>query len=447
MVVGGEIRGRPTRPLRASNESTVRAEASNILHLEASVGEGAPNEGTLKEDPLGLEYKQATADDSSGHSPQPMDYPCTKVAESTVRQLVDPKESPIGAFGGGNVHHGPLAASLVIPTRSQINWNSPVYLHHGKRLYRVRRPQLRLFCLAQVRKALKEGQTLLASIMLAVLSAEGQCRSQDPRRVVGYWELRMQLSDLPQEQIVKEASRFISEASLNHVLSISTQSAVILPAALTPPSARRQETPLESPLTPELASNISLLPARTPELDDEETQRMRAEIDDVIRRTPAIQDTPSKRPPIHLLEKALTAIKETSLFGRDRHRHHADGGETAEGVSKLEGGSAYLYAMITPSKRLRGLLETDVAVSPVRRSKRLLERSNTPKEDLYERIDDIPDISSVGYIPNSHVDVLMHPRKKLFKVDGNNIGDGEDNDDGELDRTDEQECKNSETNL
>lgn len=407
--------------------------------------EKASSGGTSKRASLRAEDEHITTDYNSGYASQGRDYPCTKTIECTVEPPVDPKEFSMVVLEVENVCYEPPVTS----TGVKINWNFPVYLQHGRRLHCLRRPQLRLFCLAQVRRVLEQGQFLLASIMLTVLGTEGQCRSQDSRRCVEYWRLRMQLGDLPPEQIIQEASRSISGTSLDQLLSLSTQSTVMLPATLTPSSSKRKETPLDSPPTPELKSAISLLSPRTPELDDEETQRMRAEIDDVIQRTPAIQDTPCKRPPTRLLEKALTAIKETSLFGRDHHRHRA-GGKSTEGINKLEGGSAYLYAMITPSKRLRGLLETNVAVSPVRRSKRLLERGNTPKGDIYEKIDDIPDMSSIGYIPNSHVDALMHPRKKLFKVDDNDFGNKDDDgeDDGQLDRDSEQQkCKDSENNM
>lgn len=342
------------------------------------------------------------------------------VASDDCSPLVEGQYAPETGPSRGWLDGHPKEASVSSPIHVRINWNAPVYLWHGRVLRRLRRPLPRLFRLAQIRDAMDRQQTLLASVMLAVLGTKGQCKSRDARYQAEYWRLKMRLLDLPQGQIVQEAAQFIPESLLSRLLPTATHDMSVAPP--TPLAAGQQGgTPQHSPLTPELPSDLLLPLARTPDLDeeDEETHRMQAEIDNIVQRTPAIQDTPSKRPQARLLDKALTVIKDTSLFGRNRHRVRGE----SHGAG-LEGGSAYLYAMITPSKRLRGLLDTDVAVSPVRRSRRLLGRDATPKKDLYNKIDDIPDISSMGYVPNSHVDGVLHPKRKLFRTSdsGDTVG-------------------------
>jgi hypothetical protein len=274
-----------------------------------------------------------------------------------------------------------------------IDWSRPIFLQQGNGvLKRLTRPGLRLFRTSQIEKVLESNQFGLAQIMLSVLAAPKQCWRQDARRSAPYWQLYMKTYITESlETILKQASKYLSSEQIFILQNFDRFSSA------PPRTPSRLEIP-SSPKTPEITLPPESAPPQTPE-DDEVTRQMQAEIDDVVRRTPAIQQRTPPRNTAALLQKAVTAIKDTRLY-RDRFTVKSN---TQEPMPTVEGGSAYLYAMVTPSKRVRDMLETEAAISPVRRSKRLLEKNPTGHEQLFSKLDEIPNLAAVGFIPNANV--------------------------------------------
>lgn len=296
-----------------------------------------------------------------------------------------------------------------------INWSAPVYLWTvgSSRLLRLRRPLPYFFRPSQIKKALAEEQFVLARIMINVIKASREF-SACPAAInmLTSWEDAL------------DRAKDTVEKAFDHSLDGTTGPLSALLTA-TPSPSRPGETTAggtvfgtsctESPQTPKLTVDLELGHGtiRTPS-DDSDTQRLQEEIEVVIRRTPAIQKvTPPDRG--ELIRKASTAIKDArlSLFGSPAKRV----GTTAksmdpEPLTSLQSGSAYLYALVTPTKRMREMLETDAAVSPVRRSKRILERGQLPNQPLFSTLDEIPDLAQRGFLPNSAISIAQLPHKR-----------------------------------
>ncbi|PJF19457.1 hypothetical protein PSACC_00732 [Paramicrosporidium saccamoebae] len=313
------------------------------------------------------------------------------VEESTVTPKSDP--APVETCTISTV--GPII----------IDWSKPVYLKTISGLVRVQRPHLRLFRFSQVEAAINTGLDLLAKIMLQVLGAPRQCKRFDARFCGRFWKLYKGLhAGKELSEIKNAATDFLLKDVLDDLFPEVCPSSTPKKPSLSEPS-----TP-NTPVTPEIT-----LPApnvlQTPE-DDEETRRMQAEIDQVVRRTPQIQKITPPRPIV--LQRALTAIKDTSLYRTAPVTGKVDGNLADKG------GSAYLYAMITPSKKMREMLETNSAVSPVRRSKRLISL-HSPNKNLYSRLDEIPNLAECGFIPNNAVNdcEISDQRRLAVKQDHN----------------------------
>ena len=170
-----------------------------------------------------------------------------------------------------------------------------------------------------------------------------------------------------------------------------------------------------SPRTPELA--ISPNPQVTPD-DEHLTLKMQEEVEEVVRRTPAIQrTTPPSR--AALFQQAASVIKGTEM---DRVPSTAQKAVITKPLHGnrlgVEGGSKYLYAMITPSKRMRTILDSEVAISPVRRSKRIFTTGGEEKPNLYSRLEDIPNLAQVGFLPNAALtNSMADNRRTRVKAD------------------------------
>lgn len=295
-------------------------------------------------------------------------------------------------------------------TGIKIDWSRPVFLKTLSSCIRVSRPSLQLFKLDHVEITIAKGHLEEARIMLRVVGAEKQCKRRDARFLSKFWELYKVLH--PQEKpsnLKKMASKFIDEKVLETIFPASAEQDDMVTD--TPQKSFMSTMSNMSPMTPEITMPDSVFKApRTP--DDEETMRMQEEIDQVVRRTPILQKvTPPRRPVI--IQKALTAIKETSIYkGAMSKTVKADPEST-----KSSGGSAYLYAMITPNKKMREMLETNAAVSPVRRSKRLLSADSPSKGGLYSHLDEIPNLAECGFIPNAAIADDTPSRKRVIKAD------------------------------
>lgn len=286
-------------------------------------------------------------------------------------------------------------AEVTVKGTPAIDWTKPVYLVTDNNLaaaVRIARPSVRLFRLAQIESAMARGEMEMAKIMLQVLAAPGRCPRMDVRGSSRFASLCRCLG-LPMGYAVE---------SIPHTPSISNAP--------------------NSPNSPELALPDMHLPKTPSSADDEaETQRLQAEVDEVVRRTPAIQRiTPPHRH--SAITRAATALRETRVLQRLNSTAtltRSDATWRGEGKDDLSrSGSAYLYALVTPSKKLREMLDSDSAVSPVRRSRRILNRSshlasaNPPHSGtLYEQLTDVPDLAVRGFIPNSAISA----RSALFK--------------------------------
>jgi len=168
---------------------------------------------------------------------------------------------------------------------------------------------------------------------------------------------------------------------------------------------RQQRIP-SSPLNPffEVSDQTQIcdLAVKEDEKEEEECRKMAEEIEQIVRRTPALQrTTPPNR--ATLIAKAATAIKQTFQTSDIK----------VEEKAELKGGSVYLYAMVTPNRKVRELLQTDVAISPVRRSRRILEQTGEKKR-LFADLSEIEgDLAEYGYLPNKAINasVFAHNSK------------------------------------
>lgn len=281
-----------------------------------------------------------------------------------------------------------------------------MYLCAEGRLALIRRPAFCLFRLSQIEHLFSQGQADLAELMLYVVSAPGQSRCTDARFTRKFWVLKMQTRESYQS-VLDSAAYFLPPKELSLLQAAIRVEKVAAPQTPPPTTVAPASLP-SSPRTPEITIP-TLSGPKTPS-DNEEMQKMQEEIDEVVRRTPAIQGGLPDRG--DLLAKAATAIKDAKFFERSlscvkksfktesRLLHSLDGTEDQGG------GSAYLYAMITPSKRLQNILESDSAVSPVRRSKRLFSKDTPNRELLYTNLDQIPNFAEHGFIPNSALSAM-----------------------------------------
>lgn len=380
------------------------------LRPSASIGERRP--------PLVAQQQQPPISDDNSCQP-------SSPATGNVSASEDAKPTPIDS---GTLERNSTPTEAIQATASllaprcclPIDWSAPVYLHTvgSPRLLRLRRPLPYFFRPSQIKRALAEEQFVLARIMINVVKVF---------REFSICPAAIKLSLSWEDALNRSASVVpIASESINGAAdgTIST-----LPAAISPSSPSHPRETLagaafgtsctESPQTPKLAVDLQLdhhRTIRTPSDDDSDTQRLQEEIERVIRRTPAIQKvTPPDRG--ELIRKASTAIRDArlSLFESPAKKGSATTGKSLEPEPStgLESGSAYLYALVTPTKRMREMLETDAAISPVRRSKRILERGQLPNsQPLFSTLDEIPDLAQRGFLPNSAINIAQLPHKR-----------------------------------
>lgn len=266
-------------------------------------------------------------------------------------------------------------------TQFALDWSKPVYLVSPgcpATMTRLQRPAVSLFRLSQIEAATARGARDLALVMLRVLAAS----RHDPRYTT------------------RKSAKFLS---LCQDLGLCTES-----QSSTTPHKKLLRSASTMPTSPELSiPEPSEHLWRTPESpnDDQETQRLQAEVEDVIRRTPALQKvTPPQRSAI--IDRAATAIKDSSFFQRLQPTSSTRRKDPTADVSNS--GSAYLYALVTPGKKLREILDSSSAVSPVRRSRRIMNHVGpTGSSGLYEQLTDVPDLAAHGFIPNSSISTQL----------------------------------------
>lgn len=270
---------------------------------------------------------------------------------------------------------------------SKIDWSKPVFfkVKDSSPIRLWKRPRL-LFSLDVIQSTITAGQFQLASLMVCV------------------------------DRFYRQSPSILEE-----LLSLEAD----VPRKVESPKTPKSATEAKTPSTPEIP-NLPQLEPQTPELDDPETEKLRSEIEEIVRRTPILQDH-SK-----LFERVMPIIQSTSLFSRltnSDSKKKPIMPDKAE--DNIERGSKYLYAIVTPKKRLRELLQAESAVSPVRRSQRLMSKrdSKDGRAQLFEDVEDIPETMKVGFIPNPTVQLnartslLSTPKKS--KKDPSNHNDNQ----------------------
>lgn len=321
---------------------------------------------------------------------------CSSKNKETIAPLLITPSQKTESVGAPNILHVNNRNSL--PLKIKIDWSKPVYLKQGNRYRRISRPAFRLFSLLQILACVQRGDIEIAKIMLSVIGTKGQCRTINARYQTEFWKLMIALNPSISEQLIGEAKNYLTD-----VTSLTLSSPLI---SLNTPKQTHSCDPIsrtpKSPDTPQFTIPVddkdkSVL-LRTPDLEDEETKMLQNEINEVVRRTPALQDSSKRK--TTLFDTMLPAIRESSLY-KEMTTKTEKSVNNAKPLGNDLGGSTYLFAVVTPRKRLQNILDSKVAISPVRRSKRFLHGAPEKRQRLFECIDDIPDLASWAFIPNN----------------------------------------------
>lgn len=241
-------------------------------------------------------------------------------------------------------------------------WDRPLFCHTDAHsaLKRIKRPLIRFFKFSMIEELIKAGNNDVAEIMLVVLASQNQPKRHDAKQNLKFWGLWEKLG-----RTTHDLYSIIDEAPI-----------------------RGKE--LGSPTLESAAYSQSRILGSS---SDNEIVSFENEINEIISRTPVLQKcTPPLRNNRVLIEAANT-IAGTRFYNSLKMDHKNTK------VGSATEGSALLYAILTPKKRIQEELETNLVITPVRRSQRLLANSSR-KSDAFKDLSEIPDLEQMGYLPN-----------------------------------------------
>lgn len=273
------------------------------------------------------------------------------------------------------------------------DWSKPVYWKSSAdgrpSLRRVKIPMISLFTFKTIRSLINE--SFRETALLVLNSIESNCKSPIPA-----------FKDL--------VCRIRNKITVTRTITITP------PRPSTPPS---DDMP-SLMLTPKVTRIINNLTSEEDQ-DDAEYDALERDIESIVQKTPGLRESPSEAK--RRIAEAASYLKDLSQScgGRGRYRGgRIDGDCDGKGSHKKrkpadhlsEGGSSYIYSLVTPTKKMRTILQTDLAMSLVRRSQRLMDKTASAEESIIEGVD----LGKVGYLPNERaISLQASPRKTLFK--------------------------------
>lgn len=242
-------------------------------------------------------------------------------------------------------------------------WDRPLFCHTDAHstLKKIKRPLIRFFKFSAIEELIQAGKKDLAGIMLVVLASQNQPKRHDAKQNPRFWGLWEKL-----DRTAHDLYSIIEAASI-----------------------RGKDLGSSTLECPAYYSQSRILGSSS----DSEIVNLENEINEIISRTPVLQKcTPPPRDNRVLIEAANT-IAGTKFYDSLKMNHNNT--KVGNGTE----GSALLYAILTPKKRIQEELETNLVITPVRRSQRLLACS-TRKSDAFKDLSEIPDLEQMGYLPN-----------------------------------------------
>lgn len=145
---------------------------------------------------------------------------------------------------------------------------------------------------------------------------------------------------------------------------------------------------------------------------DTDLAKMRTEIEDIVTRTPGLGDPPKGRS--DLIDLAARAIEDLQSVHVRKNENANSGKRNApelDNIDKASLGSSYFYTLVTPTKRVKEILQTESTASLVRRSNRIIARGFPSQHKLFQDLDEIEDLSEVGFLPSPSVGISPSKNK------------------------------------